>query len=334
MIYKEHTLLNLKHIFTPLETIAPPRTSVHTIEDFLERAKTQHLNNHVFANVHGSERMNKLFFDLDGDFHRVEKDGFKLQNRLLNNGFREEDILKIWTTKKGLHIYAKMQEINGLYNPDLRNETKSKLKVFTGKLTEGLKTVDSTVMADLNRVARVAGIERFDNGLTPVVISPDHTIKDWINRHGSRWISIINRGSEIIKSWGAVREGFVNLDDLVSEDDFEVYKARFMSGTPLKDHALANFEVSNFSPTTLPRTEILHALKPILQPILKANYEEFISYNPSHQNRIICVYLLLEAGYSPDLIAKYISYLNWENYDPIKTRNNILHLLNSKKMRS
>lgn len=335
VIYKEHAMLNLKHIFTPLETIAPPRTNVTTVEEFLELAEQRHHSQHIFANVHSRERVNKLFFDLDGQFHKVEKDCFVLQNRLIEAGIKEKHILKIWTTKKGLHLYAKIKDIKGLYNPDIKAETKNKLRIFTNSITDGLRTVDSTVMADLNRVSRVAGIQRFDNGLTPIVVPNNEVMKDWLSRQ-KRWIYLVNRGSEVIKGWGSVvrQEDMASLDDLLSEDDIERYNRNKFQSVKLNNTALSRYETNNYATTNLSREDALYSLEPILKPILRGHYEEFISYKPSHNNRIKCVYLLLEANYSVDMICRYISYLNWDNYDEMRTKNNIINLLNAKKLRS
>jgi len=333
MIYREHTILNLKHIFTPLETIAPPRTNVSSIEDFYELAQIRHHTNHIFANVHSRSSVNKLFFDLDGEFHKVERDAFILQDRLISRGVREKDILKVWTTKKGLHLYAKIKPINGLYNSDIRSEVKENMRLFTHSITEGLKTIDKTVMSDLNRVSRVAGIERFDNGMTPVVVSSNEVLKDWIDKH-KRWISLINQGSEIIKEWGSVNGEFFDLYEGITDEDVKRAGSYSYENIKLTKTALSSYEIADTTfVTTMSRREALPMLEPILKPVLRKHYDEFVGFKPSHNNRIVCVYLLLEAGYSVDLICRYISYLNWDNFNPIRTRNNILSLLNNKKLK-
>lgn len=332
MIYKEHALLNLKHIFEPVEIIAPPRARVYSNDDFLQKATQQHLNNHVFANVHNPNFLNKLFFDFDGEFQQVERDAFILQDRLHERGIPEEHIIKIWTTKKGKHMYAKLDKIQGLFNPDLRMELKQQLKILTTSLTQGLETVDTTVMADLNRPARVGGIQRFDNGLIPVVISSEHTMQEWFERCTNRWINIIDNGSDVVREWGKQRTNLTPLNNILTDDDKTAYRERAYESSPLIETPLSTHETSEFT-TSLSRKDALHVLEPILQPILRGYYNDFISYNPDNAVRIQSAYRLLEAGYSTDLIVKYITYLQWDNFNEDITRKHLSELQKNKKLR-
>lgn len=107
---------------------------------------------------------NNLYFDFDSkaDLELARADALEVANRLLTRGFDEDEIGCYFTGGKGFSIEV---ETNEYITPD-------KFKAITLDLASDLSTFD-TVVADPNRIVRIANTRHQNSGLYKIPLTPE-----------------------------------------------------------------------------------------------------------------------------------------------------------------
>lgn len=337
MIYPDLVKLSLQTLFHRVQFISTPfRIGIKSVDDFLVKANGYHYSRPIFADVHETEpsfsgerlptRINKIFFDFDKKEHQsqalVEKEVDLVIQRLFNRGFAPDDIIKVWTGKKGFHLYAKVQPIDGLYNPDVITETKRKLIGFQRQMTRDCPSADTSVHGDFAQVARVPGIQRYDTKMFPIILPTEAEINSWVRKHRG-WGSMMDEGKQLLRNWG---NGVMDIDTFITEKDYKhitlqnhvglgkIYKYDLeavddYTGEPLRDEVATIFEFY----------------------MGKSICGSFLEDNPNHNTRLLGTSILLEAGYPPILIANLIALIRWDNFNFEKTLRFITKLKERKE---
>lgn len=344
MIYNEHTELALSTIFAKVCEIGnPDRKTVKDVADFMLKASSLHHNSPIYADIYENKiefdkgkkryvptKIDKLFFDFDHEKQSVVESDINLViERLKERGIPEKDMIKVWTTGKGDHLYCRLKP---LINPTKEEvmEYQQKMKAIQFAVSQCycndkphlLHSVDTKVFAEFSRIARVPGIQRFDNKMFPTVVHLTKPLKLWVNEHKG-WDNLINAGTEILKNWGW---GSKHLDDIFRKDD-EQYVIRYTEGKiknlgtitiqpilskPSGDYTdwlISTFKSAGFSQHLIDRT---------------------LEKTADNDTRVASATKLLEAGKSPDIIANIFAMIGWYNYDYYKTREYLTTLLDWK----
>jgi len=312
LIFERHTRLALSTIFRRVEEIGVPyRTRVKGLSDFMSKAVHHHNKSPVFANVFenrdGVIKLNKLFFDFDhADQRVVEKDLNYTRDKLIERGIPKDDIYKIWTTKKGDHLYAEMKPVF-LRTKEEKIEWRRKMRGFQYTITKGCESVDTAVFGDFSRVARVVGIQRPDNNKIPVVVDLETPLNTWLRKHRS-WGERMDAGDNILESWGT---GYSNFDDIITPEDYEnVY---FSNYTDLPT------DISNYSVNAITDT-FGGQYKDALLPLFKSCMSEelvariFDTYC-DNQTRVAGARHLLETGLGVDVVCNLLALCGWNNFN-------------------
>lgn len=107
---------------------------------------------------------NRLYFDFDSktDLELARNDALEVANRLLGNGFSEENIGCYFTGGKGFSIEVDIDE----YIPP------EKFKAITMNIAGDLSTFD-TVVSDPQRIVRVANTKHQNTGLFKIPLAPE-----------------------------------------------------------------------------------------------------------------------------------------------------------------
>lgn len=110
---------------------------------------------------------NTLYFDFDSkeDLDKARTDALEVANRLVTRGFEEDNIGCFFTGGKGFSIEV---EIDEYITPD-------KFKAVTLDIAGDLETFDK-VVADPNRIVRVANSRHQNSGLYKIPLSPEELV--------------------------------------------------------------------------------------------------------------------------------------------------------------
>lgn len=315
----------LQTLFHHVQFISfPSRIHVKSVDDFITKANGFHYNRPIFADVYETEyghngertptKVNKIFFDFDKKEHQsqslVEKEVDLVVHRLLDRGFNSEDIVKLWSGRKGFHLYAKIRSVDGLYNPDVITETKRKLIGFQQKITKGCPSADTTVFGDFAQVSRVPGIQRYDTKMFPIILPTEAEINTWVKKHRG-WRSMMNEGKNILLNWG---NGVMDIDDFVTENDYKHIALQSHLGLN-KSYEYDLEAIDDYMGESL-REEVATIFQFYMG---KKTSNLFLEDNPSHNIRLLGTSFLLEAGYPPVLIANLIALIKWDNFNYEKT---------------
>jgi len=322
MIYSKLIKASLSTMFDEIQLIATPdRQPVKSIEEFTSKAAVMHKTRPIFANVHETTwdykpiRTNKIFFDFDipkgfigapaEGRQLVEQDIQTVKQRLIDRGISKKDILRIWTTMKGDHLYTKMKNIS--YEDEKSwLELKRRIKGFQQKMTEGCITADRKVFADFSRIARTPGVERYDTGLVPIPISIDLPLQEWLIEHNG-WGSLVEAGEEILWNWG---NGVKAFSDFVKDDDYKhlvVYKNSIR--TEIIDSGVKRIDAYGGQKYHEHLNEVFENCMP--RSFIGKLFEVDADYN----TRIAGATYLLESGFDGTLITNLLSMIGWGNFD-------------------
>jgi hypothetical protein len=110
---------------------------------------------------------NTLYFDFDSkdDLDKARTDAIEVANRLVTRGFEEDNIGCYFTGGKGFSIEV---EANEYITPE-------KFKAITLDVAGDLPTFD-TVVADPNRIVRVANTKHQNSGLYKIPLTPEELV--------------------------------------------------------------------------------------------------------------------------------------------------------------
>ena len=329
MIYREHADMALSTIFAKVGEIGTPeRSFVRDKEDFLQKATSQYHKSPIFADVFENRieykgnrkiyipiRIDKMFFDFDhADKAVVEHDFNTVVDNLRKRGIRDSEMIKIWTTGKGNHLYVRLKSLNNPTKEEvLEYQRKMRALQFAvstcgcNKTIHPLHSVDTKVFAEFSRMARMLGIPRSDNGLIPVAVDLKANIREWI-RENRGWDALTEQGTDILKNWGWGRksihdifkeedEGFVRYPSKGRIDEISNLSIEPLLFRPLKDytnHLTKVFHKAGFSPSLIDRT---------LSPYC------------DNDTRVAAGTKLLEKSFNPTMIANLFAMCNWHNFD-------------------
>lgn len=115
---------------------------------------------------------NTLYFDFDSkeDLDKARYEALEVANRLLVQGFDEDSIGCYFTGGKGFSVEVEIDEYI----------TPEKFKAITQNIAGGLETFD-TVVADPNRIVRVANTKHQNTGLYKIPLTPEELVDLNIN---------------------------------------------------------------------------------------------------------------------------------------------------------
>lgn len=110
---------------------------------------------------------NTLYFDFDSkaDLELAQKDAIEVANRLITRGMDEDNIGCYFTGGKGFSVEV---EIDSYITPD-------KFKAIVGDVAGDLSTFDH-VVADPNRIVRIAGTKHQNSGLYKIPLTPEELV--------------------------------------------------------------------------------------------------------------------------------------------------------------
>ncbi|MCP6718856.1 MAG: hypothetical protein KJI71_01310 [Patescibacteria group bacterium] len=325
MLYPDLVKLSLETLFHRVQFISTPyRVGVKSTDDFVVKASKLHYDQPIFADVHETEpayngeriptKVNKIFFDFDMKEHQsqplVEKEVDIIIHRLLDRGFGTNDIIKVWTGKKGFHLYIKIQPIDGLYNPDVIMETKRKMIGFQQKITTGCPSADTTVFGDFAQVSRVPGIQRYDTKMFPIILPTEAKINSWVKKHRG-WNSMMEKGKQLLKNWG---NGAMDIDNFVTENDYKHVNLQTHVGLgKIYEYDLEALDTYDGEPL---REEVTNIFTYYMG---KKVCTKFLEDCPTNNTRLHGASILLESGYPPILITNMIALIRWDNFNFEKT---------------
>lgn len=320
MIFTEQVSLFINKLFTdfPREVGFPARKMVNTYDEFLSLAQKYHMESPVFTSLYdvyphaNKVKIDKLWVDQDSFNHyKLLHEAKVIYERMMDLGIEGLNQVIAFTGGKGFHNHTKLN--SKIYDIP---EAKKSLKYVLSYVCRDLETPDYPLFGDINRIVRVAGIQR-PTGSIMFVINPEElflypTINDFFIDNHFNYNEIIKNGNKYLKK---MKSG-ANIDIVELAKEIK--------------------EETNF---TLPKRLTIHqdertsAIQPMinrlygvyseyLKKILKndALYYAIHAPNPVHTDRIRFAMKLMRMSMDTESIVDIIASLEWMDYNENMTR--------------
>ena len=321
MIFSEQVRLFQQTLFSnfPREVGFPARRLVHSFDDFLNLAHQFHISSPVFIQLYNviSNKVNieKAWIDFDGpnQFELL----YELKTayfRLIDLGFNENEIVIAFSGKKGYHLYAML---NSTWYE--QNTAKELLHYILSYVCRDLKTPDSPLFGDVNRIVRVAGIQR-PEGTLMLIINPKElflysNINDYFADHEYQWNKLIEIGNQYLKKInGGAKTNLKKLKDKIQlETKFK---------PPKQNKIITKSMMISQQKSITTRYNRGGEYNDFLKRIIKndALYYTILAPNPVHKDRIRLALKLMRTGLNVDDCTEIISTLNWMDFEDKTTR--------------
>lgn len=332
MIFKKHMVRFLDVLFDnyPRQVGFPHRLKIagkinkQNKNNILLLADKYHKNSPVFTSLYETH-INKLWVDFDskGDEQLAFNDAKTFYFRLLEKSIKDEHIFLVYTGNKGFHIYILHEHL------DITDAIREDLHLVLSYLTEGLQHIDSPLFSDINRLVRIAGIQR-PNHLFVVCISPGmlfnnyNSIYDFFQEHQFNYTKIFDictsflrerklngfavNGTDQGKNYIAMVKEIVEQEDWVKSTNYKKYNIVQEIATNIEYAYKTNKE------------GFAKAVDLVLKATLtKEQYYGIIIANPLHKVRVSATIRLLKQDFTPKDIADFYSTLDWIDFSYEKT---------------
>lgn len=343
MLYQKHLNYFLKVLFNEFpRTIGFPwRTDKkEKLDKILSIAYRNHTKNPCFVSLY-EDYFDKIWIDFDDKESKNEQLSFNdakvVYNRLLKDfDVDPKSIFLVYTGSKGFHIYVLNDKYKFGVSIDDDVKLRKLLHLGLSYLTRGLKTVDSPLFADTNRLTRMAGAQR-TNGMFTLALDPSkvfgsfENIYEYFKMYRFNFSLIAEESSDFL------------LDRLK-----EGYSVRGTEGNTnvlariVKKAQEVNFETSSeytspkFNESLARQIEVAHksdkegfskAVDLVLRASLsKTVYYNIIAPNPSHNTRISATIKLLQAGFTIEDVTQFFSSLGWIDFVYDVTLKNVEYI--------
>lgn len=316
MIFIDHAKIFNEVLFNiyPREAGFPSRQLVNSFDEFLNLAQLYHLSSPVFIQLYNVNKemdevvIDKLWIDFDGkNQYELMSDLKTVYSRMLELGITPKSIIPAWTGGKGFHIYAVLKPKTYSIK-----EAKNYLKWIISWLCRDLKTPDSPLFADINRMVRFSGIQR-PKGTFMLVFRPNTiitfpTINDFFVKHKFAWKKLIHIGSTYMQH---VERSALSLPVMKT---FIEKKKNFK---PPRNHSTNSVgktsAISPITKTTAKQGEYFEFLKLVIldQPLFYAIHAP----NPRHIDRVRFAIRLFRLKITLDHAHDIVKSLRWIDYE-------------------
>ena len=309
----------------PRELGVPFRMNINSKEEFFQKVESYHTRSPIFTNLYtktkrGNYNVNKLWIDFDGyNQYVLHNEVNQTIEAFLSLGIERKNIIVVSTGKKGYHLYVLLSSFNDSLS--VREQSK-RLHFILSFVTQNMKTVDAPLFSDLNRVVRVAGIQRPEKTFCFVMqdkLSTEKPLSDYLDHYQYNMPLVFRDGNKKLSSTIRSKLRYLELYDKIIQDhpNFEPQRLRTFKNPDLIS---TESPIENLNPKKA--KTILDNYKIVLRKFIEDDALWFAinTPNPIHKDRIRLAKKLLSYDLDIDLVCDFIRSLEWFDFDPKVTK--------------